>query len=44
MNALENSVLFKIPKEMTIFLTYIDNLSLKVYCCTPFGLLIYENH
>jgi hypothetical protein len=41
MSALENSIYIKILKETTIFLTH---LILKILCCTPFGVLRFENH
>jgi len=44
MSVLENSTFIKILRETTTFLTYIDDLSLGVFCYTPLDLPRYENH
>jgi hypothetical protein len=43
MSVLEDSTFIKILKETTTFLTHIGDLSLRVFCYTPFGVLRYEN-
>ena len=44
MIALENLAFIEILKEMTIFLTHICDLSLRVLCYTPISVPRYENH
>ena len=44
MSALENLTFIKILKETIIFLTHIDNLSLKILCYTILGISRYKNH